>query len=97
MVRLATLGLTICRTKEIPMLSKRGSASSFGRYLSLSHLLLASLLSLPLAPVSTTAAANTAAAPTAIDVDVLVTGAVDQTRGLSSYAEMSMLIKRPSW
>ncbi len=98
MVRLANLEAIICRTKEIPMLSRtRGSASSFRRYLSLSQLLLASLLSLPLASVSTSAAANTPAAPTAIDVDVLVTGAVDQTRGLSSYAEMSMLIKRPSW
>ncbi|NCF43729.1 MAG: outer membrane lipoprotein-sorting protein [Proteobacteria bacterium] len=57
-------------------------------------------MSLPLATVSTTAAAHTPIAPvatTAIDVDALVTGAVDQTRGLSSYAEMSMLIKRPSW
>ena len=27
----------------------------------------------------------------------LVTSAVDQTRGLSSYSEMTMLIKRPSW
>ena len=98
MVRLANLEAIICRTKEMPMLSRtRGSARSFGRYLSLSQLLLASLLSLPLASVSTTAAANTPATPTAIDVDVLVTGAVDQTRGLSSYAEMSMLIKRPGW
>ena len=32
-----------------------------------------------------------------LDVDALVTNAIDQTRGLSSYAEMSMLIKRPSW
>ncbi len=32
-----------------------------------------------------------------IDVVALVTGSIDQTRGLSSYAEMSMLIKRPSW
>ena len=31
------------------------------------------------------------------DVVALVTGSIDQTRGLSSYAEMSMLIKRPSW
>ena len=98
MVRLANLGTIICRTKEIPMLSRtRGSTSSFGRYLSLSQLLLASLLSYLLALVSTTAAANTLAAPNAIDVDVLVAGAVDQTRGLSSYAEMAMLIKRPSW
>ena len=27
----------------------------------------------------------------------LVTSAIDQTRGLSSYSEMTMLIKRPSW
>ena len=27
----------------------------------------------------------------------LVTQAIDQTRGLSSYSEMTMLIKRPSW
>ena len=32
-----------------------------------------------------------------IDVVALVTGSIDQTRGLSSFAEMSMLIKRPSW
>ena len=32
-----------------------------------------------------------------VDVVALVTGSIDQTRGLSSYAEMSMLIKRPSW
>lgn len=32
-----------------------------------------------------------------IDVVALVTGSIDQTRGLSSYAEMSMLIKRPGW
>lgn len=32
-----------------------------------------------------------------IDVVELVTNAIDQTRGLSSYAEMSMHIKRPSW
>ena len=32
-----------------------------------------------------------------MDVVALVTGSIDQTRGLSSYAEMSMLIKRPSW
>ena len=27
----------------------------------------------------------------------LVTQSIDQTRGLSSYSEMTMLIKRPSW
>ena len=32
-----------------------------------------------------------------VDVIDLVTRAVDQTRGLSSYAEMSMHIKRPEW
>ena len=32
-----------------------------------------------------------------LDVVALVTKSIDQTRGLSSYAEMSMLIKRPSW
>ena len=32
-----------------------------------------------------------------LDVVALVTDSIDQTRGLSSYAEMSMLIKRPSW
>ncbi len=32
-----------------------------------------------------------------VDVVELVTRAIDQTRGLSSYAEMSMLIKRPDW
>lgn len=32
-----------------------------------------------------------------IDVVALVSGAIDQTRGKYSYAEMSMLIKRPSW
>lgn len=32
-----------------------------------------------------------------VDVVALVTGAVDQTRGKYSYAEMSMLIKRPDW
>ncbi len=32
-----------------------------------------------------------------IDVVELVTNAIDQTRGLSSYAEMSMHIKRPDW
>jgi hypothetical protein len=32
-----------------------------------------------------------------IDVTALVSGAIDQTRGRYSYAEMSMLIKRPSW
>ena len=31
-----------------------------------------------------------------LDVVALVTDSIDQTRGLSSYAEMSMLIKRPS-
>ena len=33
----------------------------------------------------------------AVDVVQLVTNAIDQTRGLSSYAEMSMIIKRPEW
>ncbi|MEM6999437.1 MAG: outer membrane lipoprotein-sorting protein [Pseudomonadota bacterium] len=32
-----------------------------------------------------------------IDVVDLVTKAVDQTRGLASYSEMTMTIKRPSW
>ena len=32
-----------------------------------------------------------------LDVVALVSDSIDQTRGLSSYAEMSMLIKRPSW
>ncbi|MEE2784253.1 MAG: outer membrane lipoprotein-sorting protein [Pseudomonadota bacterium] len=32
-----------------------------------------------------------------VNVVELVTRAIDQTRGLSSYAEMSMLIKRPDW
>ena len=32
-----------------------------------------------------------------LDVVALVAGSIDQTRGLSSFAEMSMLIKRPSW
>ncbi len=32
-----------------------------------------------------------------IDVLALVTNAIDQTRGLSSYSEMTMTIKRPSW
>lgn len=32
-----------------------------------------------------------------VDVVELVTGAVDQTRGDYSYAEMSMVIKRPDW
>ena len=32
-----------------------------------------------------------------LDVVALVTDSIDQTRGISSYAEMSMLIKRPSW
>lgn len=32
-----------------------------------------------------------------VDVVALVTGAIDQTRGMYSYAEMSMLIKRPNW
>jgi len=35
-------------------------------------------------------------APT-IDALDLVTNAIDLTRGLSSYAEMTMLVKRPSW
>ena len=33
----------------------------------------------------------------AIDPETLVTKAIDQYRGLSSYAEMTMLVKRPSW
>ena len=32
-----------------------------------------------------------------VDVVALVTNAIDQTRGLSSYGEMTMLIKRPDW
>lgn len=32
-----------------------------------------------------------------VDAHDLVTKAIDLTRGLSSYAEMTMLIKRPSW
>lgn len=32
-----------------------------------------------------------------VDALELVTGAVDQTRGISSYAEMRMHIKRPDW
>ena len=32
-----------------------------------------------------------------IDPMTLVTQSIDQTRGLSSYAEINMLIKRPSW
>ena len=31
------------------------------------------------------------------DPMTLVTRQIDQTRGLSSYSEMTMLIKRPSW
>lgn len=41
------------------------------------------------------ASANDLDAP--LDVVGLVTKAIDQTRGLSSYAEMSMLIQRPEW
>jgi len=33
----------------------------------------------------------------AVDALDLVTNAIDLTRGLSSYAEMTMLVKRPSW
>ncbi len=32
-----------------------------------------------------------------VDVVDLVTRAIDQTRGLSSYAEMTMIVKRPAW
>ncbi len=32
-----------------------------------------------------------------IDVVDLVTRSIDQTRGLSSYAEMTMVVKRPTW
>ena len=32
-----------------------------------------------------------------VDVVQLVTNAIDQTRGLSSYSEMTMVIKRPTW
>lgn len=38
-----------------------------------------------------------APAPGEIDALELVTNAIDLTRGLTSYSEMSMLIKRPSW
>ena len=45
------------------------------------------------------AAALPAAAdePDAIDPLDLVTRSIDLTRGLSSYAGMSMLVKRPTW
>ncbi len=33
----------------------------------------------------------------AVDAVELVTRAIDQTRGLSSFASMSMLVKRPDW
>lgn len=37
------------------------------------------------------------AEPAAIDPLELVTNAIDLTRGLTSYSEMTMIIKRPSW
>ncbi len=35
--------------------------------------------------------------PADVDPTELVTRAIDQTRGLSSFAHMSMLVKRPDW
>lgn len=37
------------------------------------------------------------AAEPVVDARELVAQAIDQTRGVSSYAEMSMLVKRPDW
>ncbi|MEM7097784.1 MAG: outer membrane lipoprotein-sorting protein [Pseudomonadota bacterium] len=46
---------------------------------------------------TTGATADSAAVEGEVDVRALVMGAVDQTRGLSSYAQMTMHIKRPKW
>ena len=59
----------------------------------------ASLFS-PSTTLARTANATSAEAQSAkleIDAAQLVMNAVDQTRGLSSYAEMTMHIKRPKW
>jgi hypothetical protein len=48
------------------------------------------------AATATVPAPDASQAPT-VDPVELVAAAIDQTRGLSSYAEMSMLIKRPDW
>ena len=60
------------------------------------------LMNGPMHSVASDAAEVSAAAPTAsippnTDVVDLVTKAIDQTRGLSSYGAMSMKIKRPEW
>ncbi len=43
------------------------------------------------------AAQETAETAPAIDAHDLVAGAIDLTRGMTSYAEMSMQIRRPDW
>ena len=50
-----------------------------------------------LSTAETAEATNNPGAAEAIDVVALVTRAIDQTRGLSSYAQMSMRVKRPAW
>ena len=59
-------------------------------------LLLSALLTGPLVRASE-GAPQEAVAGAPVDVVELVTQAVDQTRGLSSYAEMQMRIQRPEW
>ncbi len=54
-------------------------------------------LLLSLLVLSSAQAEDIVAPAEAVDVVALVTNAIDQTRGLSSYAEMTMLIKRPDW